>query len=432
MKADVSESPPPGHPHGHRHAHALDEHGLPQHLTRPSTPAVIGVVLVFLALLAGLFVLGEAPRQRAAEQADAAADAQADGVPVVQVNHPAPEANPGDIILPCDVRANQQTAIFPRANGYLKQWMFDVGAHVKKGQLLAVIATPDVDAQRTEAQAAVQEAKAMVIKAQADVEEAQTDYNRYLMAAKENPGSVTQEDIDTKQNTYADAVGTLDVAKATVAQDAAEVQRLTVLQGFERVTAPFSGVITARHYDVGALMNPGSTAAGTELFDIADIRTLRVYVDVPQFQATEIAMGQPAYLSVRNYPHREFKGVVARMTGALNQSTRTLTFELDFPNPDGALYPGMYGEARLPPAKGPPTLVIPSSALIFNAGGVQAALVRDGKVHFQKITVGRDLGTELEVLNGLSAEDEVIADPSQQLAEGMAVKTAPDDATAER
>jgi RND family efflux transporter MFP subunit len=242
-----------------------------------------------------------------------------------------------------------------------------------------------------------------------------------LQSQKLSPGSVTQEDIDAKRAVVADDVGALNVAVATVAQDQAEVQRLAVLQGYEQVIAPFSGTITARNDDVGALINPSITTAGTEIFDIADTDTLRVYVNVPQSASTQVQMGQPAYLTVRNYPKREFAGVVARMAGALDQNTRTLPFELDFPNSDGALYAGMYGQARLPLQQNQTVLVIPTSGLIFDRNGLQVAVVQDQKIHFQKISVGRDMGTAIEVTDGLTADDNVVVNPGERLAEGVAV-----------
>lgn len=422
------ESPPQTQEHdaphrggGHRHPQAIDEHDLPKNLPTPRGRTVIAVVAVLLVLLAGLFIVGWIPRSRIASQTRADATEQSSGTPTVVVVNPQPEIASKDIVLPANVRANQQTALFARANGFLKQWLVDVGGHVQQGQLLAVIDTPDVDAELAESQATLEQAKATVIKSQADLQVADANLERYLDAQRENPGSVTQETIDSFRAAQADAVGALSVAKATVLQDAAEVQRLTVLQGFERIIAPFSGVITARNYDVGALINPSITTAGTEIFDIAQTDTLRVYVDVPQADSTNIKLGQPAYLTVRNYPHREFEGIVARLTDALNEQTRTLTFQLDFPNPKGELYAGMYGQARIPVFANQSLFLIPTSALIFNASGLQVAIVQDGKVHFQPISVARDLGMQIEVTNGLSADAQVVSSPGERIAEGVSV-----------
>jgi RND family efflux transporter MFP subunit len=412
------------------HAPAEIENPIPDNLKQPSTWLVVVMVVVLLALMAGFFVLGWIPHERATKQADSdAADAR-QGPPVVNLVHPRTEKTSSDVVLPCDIKANQQTAVYARANGFLKQWNFDIGGHVQKGDLLAVIDAPDLDAQVAASKATVAQAQASVVKSQADVEVALTDYNRYLKAQKENPGSVTQEDVDTKRDAYADAVGALDVAKATVAQDDANVRQLSVSQEYEKVIAPFSGTITARNYDVGALISPSNINAGSELFDLADTDTLRVFVNVPQNYSTQIRTGQPVHLTVRNYPGRDFTGNVARMTGALDPTTRTLPFELDFPNHDGLLYPGMYGQARLTVNDDQPVLVVNTSALIFNAQGVQMAVVKDGKSHFQKITVGRDLGTELEITAGLTADDQVVVNPGERMTEGGDVQVMEEKAPA--
>lgn len=408
-------------------AHQPAEHGvhgepIPKDLPKPGTGTVILVAGILALCLLGLFVLGWLPHLAAEHQADADAAAAFSGPPAVTVARPKVEEVSKDVILPCDIKANQQAALYARATGYLKQWNFDIGSHVKKGQLLAVISAPDVDAQLVETKAALEQARATVVKAEADVDVANTDYQRYLKSQATNPGSVSPEDVDAKRGAYEDAVGALKVAKATVEQDVASVQQLAVLQGFEEVTAPFSGTITARNYDVGALITASNTAAGTELFDIADTDTLRVFVNVPQTYATNIRIGQPGYLTVRNYGNRVFQGTVTRTAGALDQTTRTIPFEVDFDNSGGLLYPGMYGQARLPTSEPTPPLTIPSSALIFNAAGTQVALVRDGKIHLQKIVVGRDLGDQLEITSGISADDLVVANPGERLTEGVDVK----------
>jgi RND family efflux transporter MFP subunit len=402
--------------------HPADEHELPKDLPKPSNWTVIAMTVVFCILLAALFVLGWVPHHRAAVEAQEDASAQTSDNPVVGVIHPHPTPSAKDLLLPCDVKANQATAIFPRANGYLKQWFFDVGAHVKKDQLLAIIDTPDVDAQLAESQATLAQSQASVLKSEADIKLAKVTLDRYVDADKISPGSVSQLTVDQNKDAYDDAVSALGVAKATVQQSAADVQRLTVLQGFEKIPAPFDGIITNRVYDVGALLNPTVTTPGTEMFDIAQTDILRVYVSVPQPNATNIQIGQPAYLRVRNYPEREFQGIVARMTGAITESTRTMQLQLDFPNATDELYPGMYGQARIPITISAPVLVIPTSALVFNADGLQAVVIRDGKAHFQKIVAGKDNGTEIEVASGLSVQDEVVVNPGERISEGTAVQ----------
>ena len=404
-------------------AHQQNEQVIPKDLPKPGFLSVLAICVVLVAMLVGLFVLGLIPHIEEARQARADADAAAQqaAAPMVSVVHPQLQKTAKDVYLPANVTPWARTAIYARSTGYLKQWQYDIGSHVKRGNVLAVIDAPDVDAELVQAKATLEEAKASVIKGQADVDNAFTDYNRYLDAQKANPGSVTPEDIDSKRDAYQDAVSAMGVYNATVAQDQATVQQYSVLQGFEKIYAPFNGIITARNYDIGAYITPTS-AAGAELFDIADTDTLRVFVDVPQNYATQIKIGQDAFLSVRNYPAREFKGIVARMTGSLSETTRTLPYELDFPNPDGALYPGMYGQARIPVFNSEPLLIIPSSALVFDANGVRVGVVKDGKAHFQKVTISRDLGITLDISDGLSADDQVITNPGERLDEGVPVQ----------
>jgi RND family efflux transporter MFP subunit len=411
-----------GKPAAHAPAHGGAETEIPKDLPKPKTGTVILVAAIMCGCLIALFIVGWLPERNAAKQANSDAAEAAGGEPAVTVVHPKVEEVSKDVILPCDIRANQQAALYARATGFLKQWNFDIGSKVKKGQLLAVISAPDVDAQLVETKAALEQAKATVVKAQADVDVANTDYQRYLKSQAQSPGSVTPQDVDAKRGAYDDAVGALKVAMATVDQDNASVQQLAVQQGFEEVTAPFSGTITARNYDVGALITASNTSTGKELFDIADIDTLRVFVNVPQTYATNIRIGQPGFLTVRNYGDRQFQGTVTRTAGALDQTTRTIPFEIDFDNSDGALYAGMYGQARLPTSEPTPPLTIPSSAMIFNAQGTQVAVVRDGVVHLQKVMIGRDLGTELEITSGVSKDDQVISNPGERISEGVKVK----------
>ncbi len=268
---------------------------------------------------------------------------------------------------------------------------------------------------------------AAVTKAAADLDLAQRLMARYNDAEQNHPGTVPAMDLDTKKAAVDQAAAALVQAKANVVAAQADVQRLTTLQSFEKVIAPFAGTITSRNFDVGALIAPSNTA-GTELFRVAQTDTLRVFVNVPQADATKVRIGQPAFLLVRNYPGKQFKGTVARSSSAIDTTTRTLSLELHFPNRDAQLYAGMYGQVKLPVTEDNPVVTIPTSALVFNASGLQVALVKDGKVHFQKINGGRDFGTEMEIPTGLSTDDQVVANPGEKLGEGIDVKIA-DNAT---
>jgi RND family efflux transporter MFP subunit len=400
------------------HRHAVPENEVPKNLPRPGLMTGLVLAVAVVAAIAGLFVLGWFPHLSRENQANADAAAQSSQQITVSVTRPKPTAVTKDLWLPCDVRANQSTAIYPQANGYLQTLKVDIQDHVEEGQLLAVISTPEVDAQLEEARATLQQAQASVKKSQADLDLADKTLKRYVDAQNVSTGSVSATDLDTKKAAYDDAEAALVQSKATVVQEAAEVERLKVLQGFERIIAPFSGTITARNYDLGALL---PSTSNLPLFNIEQTDTLRVFISVPQSDSTNVRTNQAAYLVVKSYPDRQFTGTVTRTAGAIDPATRTLNVEVDFPNRDGALYAGMYGSVHLPLSDTRPTLTIPTSGLIFNADGLRVALVKDGKIHMQSIGVGHDLGTEIEVTSGIGSDDLVVANPGELVQVGLAV-----------
>jgi len=400
-----------------------DEHGIPANLHKPSTWTVLAVCALFGLLLVGLFFLGRGPHERAAAEirADASSESQA---PTVYVVNPRPTSATTALVLPCDVRANQETAIFARSNGYLKKLYVDIQDKVTAGQLLAEIDSPEIDAQHKQAEAVLEQTRASVVRALADLALAKSTLARYQAVL--SPGLVTTQELDEKLAARDQAAANVVLAQANVGAAAADAERLVVLQSFEKITAPFAGTITARNADVGALLSP-TNAAGRELFRIVDSATLRVFVSVPQVNATEIRTGQPALLTVRNYPGRTFEGTVARIASALDPATRTMPFELHFANnSDRSLYPGMYGQVSLPLSNDRPTLTVPTSALVFNTQGAQIVLVQNRHIHLQIVKVGRDLGTELEILsNDLAAGDQVVVTPTTHLVEGLEVEPRP-------
>jgi len=415
--------------HGNNGGHGTGQHDeghIPADLPQPSTMTVIIVVAVFVLLLVALFFIGFFPARHREAQATSDANEMASALPVVSLASPQKTQSARELVFPCDVQANQATAIYTRATGYLKHWYVDIQDHVTKGQLLADIEAPDIDAQLAQAKASLQQDIANVARSQADLKLADVTLQRYVESEKLSPGSVTQQQVDQERASYDDAVAALNQAKASVAQAQANVQQLQAEVGFEKIYAPFSGVITTRNYDNGAFLAPPSAPNSTrEIFDIAETDVLRVYVSVPQQDATALQVGKPVYLMVQNYPDRKFKGDVARTSSSLDPSTRTMTAELLFNNPDNALYPGMYGQAHVPVSSAEGVLIIPSSALLFNAQGTSVALVRDDKVHIQPVTVGRDFGTTLEITSGLTTQDKVVTNPGEKLAEGLDVKVAP-------
>jgi membrane fusion protein (multidrug efflux system) len=411
------EQPAPHDPHGG------EEQVIPPDLKKPGKKTLILVAAIIVALMLVLFVVGWIPHHNQANQAQADAAEVAAQAPIVQVAYPLESASTKDLLFPANVQANQATDIYPRSTGYLKQWYVDIQDRVRAGQLLAVIDAPDIDAELNQARATELQTEAAVAKAEADVKLAQATLNRYLDAQKQFPGSVTQEDIDTNQATYDDDLAALAEAKANVVAEQAAVKQLEVQQGFEKITAPYAGIITARNYYNGALMSPTNTAAGQQMFSIVDDSVMRVFVKIPQEDATLIKDGQPTTLTVYNYPGRTFDGTVTRTSGSIDQTTRTYTVELGFPNGDAALYAGMYGTVALHVNEPKPVLLIPTSALVFNAAGLSVATVVDWVVHMvHGIEVGRDLGTQIEVTAGLDAKQQVITNPGENIAEGVKVE----------
>jgi RND family efflux transporter MFP subunit len=422
-QAPGPQAPPDRNPqsqdHDHGHEGASHEEGIPQDLKTASGFVVAVLVAVFAALLLALFLIGYIPSERQEKKVRSEAAARGAEKPAVQWLHPTEFVGEKDVTLPCDVTAYEQTAIYTRTSGYLKEWNYDIGQHVEKGQLMAIIATPEVDAELAQSKATLEQSEANVTKAQADLELARVTLQRYVDAQKTSPGSVTQEDVDTHKSQYDDAVAALKQVKASVTQAKANVEQLQVTVDFDHVTAPFSGTVTARNYDVGALLSPTTSK---EIFDLAQTDKLRVFVNVPQGYANNIKEGQKAYLAVRNFPRQEFEGTVTLTAGAVDPNTRTLRVQIDFDNKNGKLFAGEYGQVRLPVTEQQPVSIIRSSALVFNAAGTEVAtLDSDNKVRIKTITIGRDLGTELEVTSGLSPQDRVIVNPAEQTTEGAEV-----------
>jgi RND family efflux transporter MFP subunit len=396
----------------------------PQDLPKFSGGKLILIAVIVLAVFVIAFFARFIPQRAHQRSLEQQADQAADAPPVVNVALPQPQAAIEDLKLPANIRPMQQTAIYARVDGYLKRWLVDINDHVKKGQLLAEIEAPDTDAQLAQARAALQQANANVVRAQADLQLTNATYARYRGLLPS--GGVTQQDLDTRQSNANQAAAEKAAADASVKSAQATVDRLAAQQGFEKIVAPFSGTITFRNYDVGARISSTDTAAGHEMFDIADTDRLRIYVNVPQTYVTLIQLGQNVkFISLRNYGSREFTGYVARTAGVLDPSTRTLLTELDFNNHDHLLWAGMYGEVHIAVHRNHPMLTIPTPAMLFEAAGTQVAVVdRTNHVHFLPVTVGQDLGQKLEVISGLTADDRVVTNPGEKLVEGIEVEVA--------
>jgi RND family efflux transporter MFP subunit len=346
-------------------------------------------------------------------------------VPVVATVTPKTGVTGQQIVLPGDIEAWYEAPIYARVSGYLKAWYFDFGAHVEKGQLLAEIDAPDLDAQLAAAKAKLNSAEAQVNVREAERNFAQTTYARWRDSPK---GVVSEQETESKKAEFgsSDARYKASIAEANVNQS--EVDRLTALEAFKRIVAPFDGIVTARSTDVGALINAGSGAsAGPQLFRVADVHEMRVFVQVPQEQSSGMHAGLTAEMLLPQYPDKTFKATVSTTSEAINKAARTLLVELHADNVDNLLQPGTFAQIRFNLADNPGTLRIPTSALIFRENGPQLALLAPGnKVELHSIKLGRNLGTEFEVLTGLSASDTVINSPPDSLSQGETVRVAKD------
>jgi RND family efflux transporter MFP subunit len=371
-------------------------------LTRASW---IGMVIV--ALIVAVVVVFGVKARRGSEQT-LEKETAVSAIPSVNVVYPAPSSLSAEIALPGNTQAYTDTPIYSRTNGYLKSWYFDIGAHVRKGQLMAVIETPEIDQQ-------LQVAQADLKSAQANLDLANTTSARYVNLLKTN--SVSKQETDV-------AVSDAAAKKAAVDAAMANVRRLEQLQSFENVYAPFDGIVTARNTDIGRLISAGQNTTPQELFHLAAIGKIRVYVAVPEAYSSAIKVGGKAALTLDEYPGRSFEGTIARNSNAIDQSTRTLNVEVDVDNPNGELLPGAYVFVHFKIPDHVANLMIPSNTLLFRSEGLRVGVVRNGRVQLVPVKIGKDAGATVEIASGLTANDAVILDPSDSLASGQQVEIA--------
>ena len=365
----------------------------------------IGMAVV-AAIIAAVVIFGLMARRGSERvlQKETAASA----IPSVNVVYPTPSTLSSEIALPGNTQAFIDAPIYSRTSGYLKNWYFDIGAHVKKGQLMATIETPEVDQQ-------LQVAQADLKSAQANLDLANTTSARYQNLLKTN--SVSKQETDV-------AVSDAAARKAAVDASMANVRRLEQLQSFEKVYAPFDGIVTARNTDIGRLISAGQNTTPQELFHLAAIGKLRVYVSVPEGYSSGIEDGDKATLTLDEYPGKTFEGTITRNSNAIDQSTRTLNVEVDIANPKGELLPGAYVFVHFKVPEHVSSLMIPSNTLLFRSEGLRVGVVRDGRVQLVPVKIGRDAGATVEIASGLSPNDAVILDPSDSLASGQEVQIA--------
>jgi RND family efflux transporter MFP subunit len=363
---------------------------------------IVAVVVAIAAI--GLAILGIMSRSAATKQLQAQSDATAQAIVSVVTPERAPAKVP--LQLPGETRAYTQAPIFAQTSGYMKKWYFDIGSKVKGGEVLAELDTPEVDQQLNQSRANLKQAQAAL-----DLSRATYDRNKELFQRHVIAG----QDIDN-------STGDFQVKQATVAADEADVKRLEALENFKLIRAPFDGIVTSRNTDVGALINSGS---GNALFTMVQISPLRIYVTVPESFSHSVHPGTQADLTFNEFPNRHFAATVVRTAGAIDPTTRSLLTELQVPNKTDELFPGAYAQVRLQTESTDRAWLVPANVLLFREEGASVGIVKpDGKIEIRPIKIGRDLGSKLEVVDGLAENDRVVVNPSDSLADGMVVQLA--------
>jgi RND family efflux transporter MFP subunit len=385
------------------HAPQASQDGFPP---RPEMNRRKGTLLLATALAAVVILIYSGIHSRAAAESRLKRRTEDAAIPTVAVVFPQEGAPTQEIVLPGNTQAFSDAPIYARTSGYLKHWYFDIGAHVQKGQLLAEIETPEVDQQ-------LQQAQAELDTAHANLDIAKITAARWQDLV--STGSVSQQETDQ-------AVSNLSAVKAAAESSAANMRRLEQLQSFQKIYAPFDGIITARNTDIGALIDAGANTQPRELFHITAIRTLRVYVSVPEVYSRAARPGATAALTLDEFPGQTFHGTLVRNANSIDIASRTLLVEVDVDNPTGQLLPGAYVFVHLKLPDATRSVTVPSNTLIFRKEGLQIGLVRDGKAELVPVKIGHDYGSSVEIVSGLQATDAVIVDPSDSLVAGLPVR----------
>jgi len=366
---------------------------------------VVGVALLILLAAGAVTLISRASHERAL-----AKETERETIPTVAVVHPLAEKPDEELVLPGSLQAFEESPIYARTNGYLVRWYKDIGSRVKEGDLLATIDTPEIDQELNQTRAARQQIVAQL-------ELAKISADRWENLRKSD--SVSAQEADQQTSGYKQAQANLAAADANV-------HRLEQLEGFKKVYAPFSGVITKRNVDPGALINAGAGAAGRELFDMARVDPLRVYTSVPQAYAPFIRVGASTTVTLQEFPGQRFSAKVARTAESIDPNTRTLLTEVDVPNRDGRLLPGSFGEVHFAVGSNVDKVTVPVNAMLFRSEGTRLAVVGpDNKVELRAISIGKDYGTTLEVLAGVSTQDQIVINPADSLEDGQQVMLAP-------
>ena len=404
---------------------------------RPGRRPVLAFFAVVFLIVAIAIAGGIVPRLSRQKTLAAGASAVVHRKPVVLASAVRLAPSTDTIDLPGDLQSIIESPIFARAEGYLKTRLVDIGDHVKFGQLMAEIETPELDQQIVQARAALAQAQASLKELQADIQlsRANLDLSRATQQRWERlftKGVVSRQDLDeksadlgVKQAQFDRAVAALATAQETIRASDANLHRLEELQGFARVTAPFDGIVTARNVDVGYLINAGNGGSSREMFRVARLQPIRIFVNVPQTYVEEIRDGEAAELRVQERPGEVFPARVTNVSHSLDTNSRSMLVILESPNPGSLLYPGMYAQVRFPSAArtAKPLMRIPADTLLIDKSGTRVAVVEPGSIiHFRSITVGQDLGSEIEVISGLTPGETVVSNPSDSVQEGAEVE----------
>jgi RND family efflux transporter MFP subunit len=382
-------------------AHAEGVHAMPPVETSGGgrTLGILFAVALLAAIAYGLYL-------RNADESKLTHATQQAAILTVSVVHPTSGSKAGDLALPGTVQAFIDAPIYSRTNGYLKMWYFDIGAHVHKGDLLAIVETPEVDQQ-------LAATRAELDRMQANADLALVTSNRWQTLLAKH--AVSQQEADQTRSSYIAAQAAVDASKA-------EVRRLEQLQSYERIVAPFDGIITARNTDIGDLIDAGSSSNNPrELFHLDASNRLRVYISVPEVYADSIHNGDSVILTQDSNPGMKIQGSIVRNADAINYATRTLNVEVDLDNSKRELKPGAYVFVHFHLPADLSGLTIPANTILFRSEGLRVGVVRGGRVHLQPVTIGQDYGNAVQIISGLSSDDEVILDPSDSLAEGQPV-----------
>lgn len=365
---------------------------------------IVGVAVLILLVAGAINLIGRSNHERAL-----AKETEQETIPTVAVVHPLAEKPDEELVLPGSLLAYEESPIYARTSGYLIRWYRDIGSHVKEGELLATIDTPEVDQELNQTRAARQQMLAQL-------ELAKISSERWENLRKTD--SVSAQEADQQTSGYKQAQANLAAADANV-------RRLEELESFKKVYAPFSGVLTRRNVDPGALITAGTGAAGHELFDMARIDPLRVFTSVPQAYTPYIKVGAETSITLQEFPGERFRAKIARTADAIDLNTRTLLTEVDVPNKDGRLLPGSFGEVHFAVGSDVNRVTVPVNAMLFRAQGAQVAVVGgDKKIQLRPINIGKDYGTTLEILGGLSINDQVVINPPDSLEAGQQVNVA--------